>query len=168
MLQKIRQCGQKAMLASGFFMLAGAYPVGLPRFVPLTTESVSSQSDDENNAPLPFSIIQDSALASVSAPYQSELKKAKVIVTAYSSSSDETDNTPFVTASGNCVRDGIVANNQLRFGTKIKIPELFGDKIFIVEDRMQKRFSRRVDVWMSSKAKALRFGKVSAEIEILD
>lgn len=149
-------------------MLTGAYSIQLPQFVPQTIESLLSQSGDENNAPLPLAIIQDSALASVSVPQQSDLKKAKVIVTAYSSSFDETDNTPFVTASGNRVRDGIVANNQLRFGTKIKIPKLFGDKIFTVEDRMHSRFSRRVDVWMSSKAKALRFGKVAAEIEILD
>ncbi|HNY97834.1 MAG TPA: hypothetical protein PKM84_01795, partial [Candidatus Pacearchaeota archaeon] len=38
-------------------------------------------------------------------------KKIKVIVTAYSSTPDQCDDTPFVTAAGNQVRDGIVAAN---------------------------------------------------------
>ncbi len=46
----------------------------------------------------------------------------KVIVTAYSSSSLQTDSTPFITAAGTEVRDGIIANNLLAFGTKVKIP----------------------------------------------
>ena len=70
-------------------------------------------------------------------------------VTAYSSSPDETDNTPFITASGKTVRDGVVATNVLPFGTKIKIPSLFGDKIFTVEDRMHRRMKNVMDIWMA-------------------
>ena len=40
----------------------------------------------------------------------------RVWLTAYSSSVDETDDTPFITASGKHVRDGIVATNFLPFG----------------------------------------------------
>ena len=39
-------------------------------------------------------------------------------VTAYSSTPEETDDTPFVTASGTSVRDGVIATNFLEFGTK--------------------------------------------------
>jgi 3D (Asp-Asp-Asp) domain-containing protein len=60
-------------------------------------------------------------------------------VTAYTSLADETDDTPFITADGSYVHDGIVATNLLPFGTKVMIPSLFGDKIFTVDDRMSKR-----------------------------
>ena len=88
-------------------------------------------------------------------------------VTAYSSSPDETDSTPFTTAMGTEVHDGIVATNILPFGTKIKIPSLFGDKIFTVEDRMNKRIKNTVDVWMTGKIKALRFGANYADVVII-
>lgn len=91
----------------------------------------------------------------------------RTMVTAYSSSVDETDDTPFITASGNYVRDGIVAANFLPFGTKVRIPELFGERIFTVEDRMRKAYSDRVDVWFASKQEALNFGYKIAKIEVL-
>src|SRR3989338_8592683 len=37
-------------------------------------------------------------------------------LTAYSSSADETDSTPFITASGSKTRHGVVASNDLPFG----------------------------------------------------
>ncbi len=88
-------------------------------------------------------------------------------VTAYSSSPNETDDTPFITASGLHVRDGIVATNLLPFGTKIQIPSLFGDKVFTVEDRMAKRMKDVVDVWMVSKTAALKFGVSYAKIVVV-
>ncbi|OGZ52853.1 MAG: hypothetical protein A3B25_01005 [Candidatus Ryanbacteria bacterium RIFCSPLOWO2_01_FULL_48_26] len=91
----------------------------------------------------------------------------RVWLTAYSSSVDETDDTPFITASGKHVRDGIVATNFLPFGTKIKIPKVFGDKIFIVEDRMHPRKKGIVDIWMPSKKEALRFGSFKADIVVV-
>lgn len=90
-----------------------------------------------------------------------------VFITAYSSSPDETDDTPFITALGTWVRDGIVAANFLPFGTKIKIPDVFGDKIFIVEDRMHERKNNFIDIWMPSKEKALSFGIIKTRIKIL-
>lgn len=85
-------------------------------------------------------------------------------ITAYSSSPDETDSDPFYTANGKHVADGFVANNRLPFGTKLQIPDLFGDKIFTVEDRMAKRFQKTVDIWMPSKKAALAFGTVKANV----
>lgn len=91
-----------------------------------------------------------------------------VWVTAYSSTPEETDDTPFITAKGTFVRDGIIAANFLPFGTKVQIPSLFGDKIFVVEDRMHRRKTNNVDVWMPTKADALRFGAHRAEIAVLN
>ena len=94
--------------------------------------------------------------------------KIKVTLTAYSSSFGECDGNPFRTASGSRVRDGVVAANFLPFGSKIKIPQFFGNKIFVVEDRMSRKFWFRVDIWMSDYQTAIKFGRKYAEIEILD
>jgi len=88
-------------------------------------------------------------------------------VTGYSSTVDQTDDTPFITASGAHVKDGIVAANWLPLGTKIKIPELFGDKVFVVEDRMNKRFSDRLDVWFPDRESAQSLGKKYTKIIVL-
>ena len=88
-------------------------------------------------------------------------------ITAYSSSADETDYNPFYTANGTHVRDGIVASNLFPFGTKIEIPALFGNKVFTVDDRMAKRFQKTIDIWMSSKEKALVFGVTNTQVVVL-
>ena len=90
-----------------------------------------------------------------------------VVVTAYSSTADQTDSTPFITASGSYVRDGIVAANFLPIGAKVKMPELYGDKVFTVEDRMNQRYSDRVDVWMADRTSAQQFGRRYTRIEVL-
>jgi len=90
-----------------------------------------------------------------------------VSMTAYSSTPDQTDDSPFITANGTRVRDGIVAVNGVPFGTKIKIPELYGDKVFVVTDRMNKRYTDRVDIWMETREEAIQFGvKHSVKIEL--
>ena len=100
---------------------------------------------------------------------QKAAKTIKVVVTAYSSTPDQTDDTPFITASGKHVAENIIANNMLPFGTKIKIPELYGDKVFIVGDRMNKSKSNyHIDLWMPSRVLAVNFGVKTAEIQILE
>lgn len=97
------------------------------------------------------------------------VKTIKVVITAYSSTPDQTDDTPFETASGRSVRDGVIANNMLPFGTKVTIPSLYGDKIFTVEDRMNRRKSDyHFDIWMPDRALALNFGVKTAEIQVLE
>lgn len=90
-----------------------------------------------------------------------------VTMTAYSSTPDQTDGNPFVTASGTTVHWGTVAANFLPFGTKIRIPDYFGNQVFTVEDRTAKRFSNRVDVWFPSRQGAIQFGKRTLRIEVL-
>ena len=93
----------------------------------------------------------------------------KVTVTAYSSTPDQTDDTPFITASGKVVSDGIVASNFLTFGTKLRFPQLFGNKIFVVEDRMHQRYSsNRVDIWFPDRESAENFGIQATIMEILE
>ena len=94
-------------------------------------------------------------------------KKYTVHITAYSSTPEETDDTPFITASGAHVRPGVAAANFLPLGTAIRIPELFGDQVFIIEDRMHKRFNYKVDIWFPEKSQAKKFGIQLATIEVL-
>jgi 3D (Asp-Asp-Asp) domain-containing protein len=96
-------------------------------------------------------------------------KELNVVLTAYSSTVEETDSTPFITANGSTVRDGIVANNLLPFGTKIKIPELYGNRIFTVEDRMNAKKSKyHFDIWFPSHDSATDFGVKNTYIEIIE
>ena len=96
-------------------------------------------------------------------------KQMEVTLTAYSSTVAETDSTPFITANGSIVRDGIVANNLLPFGTKIKIPELYGNRVFTVEDRMNAKKSKyHFDIWFPSHDSATEFGVKSTYIEIIE
>jgi hypothetical protein len=73
---------------------------------------------------------------------------AQAILTAYNSEVGQTDDTPFITAYGDRVGYGVIAANWLPFGTKVVIPELFGKDVFIVKDRMNKRFNdtNKIDI----------------------
>jgi len=98
------------------------------------------------------------------------VKTIKMIITAYSSTPDQTDDTPFITASNKRVADGIIANNMLPFGTKVRIPELYGDKIFTVEDRMHSRMGKyRADIWFAEYQQAKNFGaKHGIQVEVVE
>lgn len=89
------------------------------------------------------------------------------VVTAYTSTPDQTDSTPFITANGTYVHDGIIAANWLKFGTRVRIPDMFGDKVFIVADRMNTRFDDRADIWMADYQSARNFGLRRLTIEVL-
>ncbi len=95
------------------------------------------------------------------------INKRFVVVTAYSSTLDQTDSTPFITASGARVYDGIVACNFLRFGTRVRFPDIYGDKIFVVEDRMALKNSHKIDIWFDSREEAKQFGVKVLRVEVL-
>jgi len=93
-------------------------------------------------------------------------KTIYVNVSAYTSTKNQTDGSPYVTAVGTPVRDGILAANFLPIGTVVRMPDKFGDKLFVVEDRMDERFSLQVDVWMSDQEEAKKFGIQFLKVEI--
>ncbi len=126
-----------------------------------TEDKLGSLSLIQGNSLLP--------LADPNGPEKKVARKISVIATAYSSTVWQTDDTPFTTAAGTQVRDGIIANNMLPFGTKIRIPELYGDKVFVVEDRMNRRKGDyQIDIWFSSYGEAKEFGAQTTYIEILE
>jgi len=86
------------------------------------------------------------------------------IFTAYTASVDETDDDPTITASNQIVRKGIVANNCLPFGTKIRV----NDKIYEVQDRMNGRFGcHKFDIYMCDYYDAVSFGIKELPYEII-
>ena len=121
------------------------------------------------------------AIAPVNAPSKvstTTLRRTYTVqVSAYNSEAAQTDDSPFITANGTHVRDGIVAANiisssgrNIPFDTAIKFKNcgsVPNDKIFIVTDRLNKRYTNNVDIWMESKADALKFGRRTCQIEVL-
>lgn len=88
------------------------------------------------------------------------------IATAYNSLENQTDSTPWITAAGTRCREGVIAANHLPIGTKVLI-DGFGDQIFTVEDRMNRRYTKRIDIWFRSYGKAVRFGKRKIKYYVL-
>lgn len=115
-------------------------------------------------------LVSSSAFLPVSSPQTPEIvaETIKVVVTAYSSTIWQTDDTPFITAAGTTVREGIVAANFLPMGTKIKLPDLYGDQVFVVEDRMHPSKNFIVDIWFPDYWQALNFGAKRTYIEVLE
>lgn len=149
-------------------ILSASLALGSPFTVPLA----SIQGDPDQEPPdmaTQLALIDGTSLLSREVPVQKEpvVSRITVTTTAYSSTSDQTDDTPFITASGTQVREGVVAANFLPIGTAIRIPELYGNRVFTVEDRMHPRKGYQVDIWFPSKAEALRFGTKIITIEIL-
>ena len=110
-----------------------------------------------------------------SLPDNQELKVSWSVyrtITSYNSEVSQCDGSPCITANGfNLCEHGIedsIAANWLKFGTKVRIPELFGDRVFVVRDRMNKRYPDRVDVWFKDKSESRKFGVRIAKIEILE
>jgi len=100
-------------------------------------------------------------------PARSASRTMYIVVTAYNSEVGQTDDSPFITAFNTHVRDGIVATNFLPKGTLVRFPELFGDKEFVVEDRMNKRYYYHMDIWMADHSDAVNFGAKFLKMEIL-
>jgi 3D (Asp-Asp-Asp) domain-containing protein len=145
--------------------LASFYYYSLDREIKLVE---IEPSELEKSVPM----LQGNTLIPLADPIEvkNEVKgKLPVIVTAYSSTPWETDQDPYITATGKLVREGIVANNSLKPGTKVRFPEIYGDKIFVVEDRMHYRKDPyHFDIWFPSYWEAKNFGVKNTYVEILD
>ncbi|MBU1131740.1 3D domain-containing protein [Patescibacteria group bacterium] len=106
-------------------------------------------------------------------PKQPEVARVMTVVaTAYSSTVDQCDSTPCIAADGFNVckhnKEDIIAANFLKFGTKVRIPDIYGDRIFVVHDRMNPKYNERIDLWKTSRESAIAFGKRTIRIEILN
>ncbi|WP_022663032.1 3D domain-containing protein [Paucidesulfovibrio longus] len=101
-----------------------------------------------------------------------ESKRVKsVTITAYNPSEDQCDEDPLVAASMRKVRTGTIAVSRdlfdqgWVFGRKVRIEGL---GIFEINDLMNKRFSRSIDVFMWDENQATAFGRRKARAALLD
>lgn len=97
-----------------------------------------------------------------------------VKLTAYNAEESQTDSSPTITASNRKVREGWCALSRdientlsLKFGDIIIVSidgEFYGDYEF--QDRMHKRKTKQVDLFMNSKQKSLEFGIKKGSMQI--
>jgi len=84
-------------------------------------------------------------------------------VSAYNPLPEQTDDTPFIMASGKRVYEGAIACPRwLEFGTEV---EILG-KRYICEDRMNIRYETNFDIFMWEYQDALNFGRKILEVKI--
>ncbi len=107
----------------------------------------------------------------------------EVVVTAYSSTPEQTEGDPTVTATGQSVRPGILAvsrdllGTQLPYGTQVRVVEIRADEegcggyptstIFEVQDTMAESIVNQVDIWMPSLQEAVDWGICVATLEVV-
>ena len=150
---------------AGFIIFPGLWNMISPATTPLPTPSrgeeellravLTQARFDESGASLPL------------AEDREPRKTIWVLATAYTSSVDETDDTPFVTASGTITRPGTVAANFMYFGSRVRLPEYFGNFTFTIEDRMNERYGEnRIDIWMPTKTQARAWGARWVKMEV--
>src|SRR3989338_2013160 len=99
-----------------------------------------------------------------------------VLATFYSLDPAQTDATPCIPANGEdlcALREktgfhNTIAANFLRFGTAVRLPELTGDKMLVVRDRMNARYNgqARIDVLVDTKEEAKKLGVKWGGMEI--
>lgn len=88
-------------------------------------------------------------------------------ITGYNSIGNQTDASPWYTADGTWCTEGVAAGPyNLPFGTKFRIPSLFGDRVFEVHDRSATAYGH-VDIWFRHYNDAIQFGRKTATVEVL-
>lgn len=112
--------------------------------------------------PVPEVIVEEK----IPEPTQPEktFKTVLMTVTAYTASIEECGNNDGITASGKQVQEGMVASDDLPFGTKV----IINGKQYVVEDRFGGNYRNRIDIYMTSRASAERFGRkyINVEVEV--
>ena len=106
-------------------------------------------------------IYQENSLASNS-QFREEIVYAKV--SAYNSTPEQTDSTPFITANGERVeRGGIACPTYLEFGTLVLIDE----ELYNCNDRTHPKNDGTFDMWMETRIEAVTWGVPIKQITLL-
>lgn len=121
---------------------------------------------------IPVATVKPETVVASSTPEYRIIRTSTHTMTAYNSEPGQTDDSPCITANGFNVcthgEEDTIAANFLKFGTKVMIPELFGDRVFTVRDRMNQKHPNRVDVWMKTRPDAMKFGVRVAKIQVIE
>lgn len=134
---------------------------------------MSEEPEDIEESPSLTIAIKQIGYAKKIALLSEKKRIVTVVATAYSSSVEETDSDPCTTANGfNVCKNNIenvIAANFLPFGTRVRFPELYGERVFTVHDRMNSRYGRgRIDIWLKTKNSARQFGVKRIKMEIVE
>ncbi len=139
-------------------------------------KSLAHKNDPSENTPEPTPApVQKTKVIKVDTKTR-PIATLVVTVSAYSSTPDQTKyyGSPFTTANNERVYWGGVAANiidadgrNVPFGTKIKIPELFNNQVFTVNDRMNRRYQNNIDIWFPNRSDALEFGRKTVKIIVV-
>ncbi len=140
------------------------------------TQTAVAQEDQEGL----FSAIKDFfTQEDATFPVSEDRKPARTIwvtVTAYSSTVDQCDSTPCITANGFDLCEAYaeheaidtIAANFLKFGAQVRLPDISGEKILVVRDRRNARYNgqNRIDVWLPTREMAQEFGVKRVKMEV--
>jgi len=147
--------------------------LGVSMFVPqverlsnLNSLSLAQAETLESQEPGVFPVIED----------RDPRRVIFAVATAYSSDPAQTNDQPCLPADWKynlCEMYALygaqdtIAANFLPLGTKVRFPDLYGDKVFTVRDRMNARYGEgRVDIWMPTYIEAKNFGLKRVRMEI--
>lgn len=106
---------------------------------------------------------------------QRQLRSLGVTATAYNNVPSQTDDTPDIAAWGDTIAPGMrliavsrdLLKEGLKRGTKVRISGIDGE--FVVLDKMNKRYKKRIDIYMGKNLQAARnFGRKTVTINWLD
>jgi len=138
-------------------LLSGSF-INFNSTIPISSTEQVSVSDDE------IHMEEIETTTGVEIGQYMVMETLTAIVTAYSSSPDETWGDPFITANGERVRGGIIAcPRRYNFGTLFDI----NNEIYECTDRLHPRYDDRFDIWKPSKEEAIQFGKKELTIKVL-
>ncbi len=125
------------------------FPAGIKPIAPIAAQSTTVKKAIPKKKPAPKVI-----------------RTMRASATAYNSLAAQTDATPFFAADGTHTYWGMVAMNCVPFGTKVRIPSMYGSKVFKVHDRGGFGCNH-VDVWMQHYGDARKFGRRTITVEIV-
>lgn len=94
-----------------------------------------------------------------------------VTITSYNNHPSQTDDTPNITSTNRPVREGIVAVSHdllskgiIKYGDLVYVKCM--DKWYIAEDSMNKRFEKRIDIFLFDRKESLKINK-KCDIEVI-
>lgn len=94
-------------------------------------------------------------LSSAYAKAETKCQQYKAKIFAYTSSREETDSTPTITANGEVAGPGSLAcPRRYHFGTKV----LIGNSLYTCNDRMNIRYKNEFDIWVATKKEVFNWG----------
>lgn len=107
----------------------------------------------------------------------------EVTMTAYSSTVDQTNSQPFITATNQRVRMGIIAASrdllatELPHGTRVRVVYIHDDPracggwdpgmVLEVQDTMNRRKRNTIDLWLPSRREARLWGRCRVVLEVV-